>query len=52
MTHPDSEDSKESASDSSDELKLKTIGDFEDEEEILHMSVVATKSHGHAIRDA
>lgn len=45
-------DDTDDTPDAADELELKSIGDFEDEEEILHMSVVSTKSHGHAIRDA
>lgn len=50
MSETNKKDDVEDAA--SDELELKSIGDFEEDKEVEAMNTIATKSHGHAIRDA
>lgn len=52
MTEADRTTTDEEASEELEDLELKTIGDFEEEKEVKAMETIATKSHGHAIRDA
>lgn len=52
MAESDQQSTEQDDSEETDDLELKSIGDFEDEMEVEAMNTISTKSHGHAIRDA
>ena len=51
MATSDTESTEKSDVEALGELRLQTLEEFEDEENIRHWAMESTKSHGHAIRD-